>query len=145
MLRRSISALAAFAIVFTVAACGTAGGSLSTSAAWARPGATGADTAAYLVITNAGGAADTLVSASSPGATSVGLHETIPDASGMMGMQPVVGIEIPPGGSVTLQPGGKHLMVMGLTKALAVGDSLDLELKFKNAGTVKVKAEVKQP
>jgi copper(I)-binding protein len=126
-------------------ACGSSSGSITTADAWARPGSTGAETAAYLTITNTGTAADTLVSASSPSATSVEIHETTTDASGMMGMHPIDGIEIPAGGSVTLEPGGKHLMVMGLTTDLAVGGTLDVDLVFENAGTVKVKAEVKQP
>jgi len=143
------TALAAVAIVAALAGCGGAGttpsASLTTSGAWARPGPAGGETAAYLVIANAAGTADTLVSASSPDADSVGLHQTITDASGMTGMQPMTGIDIPAGGSVTLEPGGTHLMVTGLAKDLAAGGTLDLELHFKNAGTVTVKASVKQP
>jgi copper(I)-binding protein len=63
----------------------------------------------------------------------------------MMGMHPIDGVEIPAGGSVTLEPGGKHLMVMGLTSDLTVGGTLDLDLVFQNAGTIKVSAEIKQP
>jgi periplasmic copper chaperone A len=140
--------LAALAIVATLAGCGgagaTASGSVTTSGAWVRPGAAGGDTAAYLVIANAAGTADTLVSASSADADSVGLHQTMTDASGMTGMQPMTGIDIPAGGSVTLEPGGTHLMVMGLAKDLTAGGMLDVELHFKNAGTVTVRAQVKQ-
>ncbi len=147
--RRVRTLLAAVAIVATLAGCGgagtTASGSLTTSEAWARPGPAGGETAAYLTIANAAGAADTLVSASSPDADSVGLHQTMTDASGMTAMQPMAGIDIPAGASVTLAPGGTHLMVMGLAKDLAAGGTLDLELHFKNAGTVTVKVPVKQP
>ncbi len=148
-IRSFLATVATLAIVATLAACAgagaTASGSLTTSDAWARPGPAGGETAAYLRIANPTGAADTLVSASSPDADSVGLHQTMTDASGMTGMQPMSGIDIPAGGSVTLEPGGTHLMVMGLAKDLPAGGSLDLELHFKNAGTVTVKAQVKQP
>lgn len=131
--------------VALMAACSTSAGAVKTADAWARPGSSGAETAAYLTITNSGSAADTLLSASSPSAASIQLHETSMDSSGMTGMQPMDKLDIPAGGSVTLEPGGKHLMVMGLTKDLAVGDTFEVELVFQNAGTVKVQAAVKQP
>jgi len=148
MSRRSIhllAAVAAVAVTVLLAGCSGASSSLTTTNAWARPGATGGDSAAYLTITNTGTAPDTLVSASSPAAGSVELHESATDATGMTGMHRIDGVEIPAGGSVTLEPGAKHLMVMGLTTDLTTGGTLDLDLVFKNAGTVKVKAEVKQP
>jgi periplasmic copper chaperone A len=145
MHRRSLPIVLAFALLAGLSACGGGGASISTSEAWARPGPAGGETAAYLVITSTSDAADTLVSVSSPVAASVDLHETSTDASGMTGMDPMDGMEIPAGGTVTLEPGGMHLMVTGLTDGLAVGDTLDLDLVFQNAGTVRVQAEVKQP
>jgi periplasmic copper chaperone A len=147
MSRRSplVLSLLTLTTLALVAACSSSAGSLKTADAWARPGSSGAETAAYLTITNSGSAADSLLSASSPSAASVELHETSMDTSGMTGMHPIDKVEIPAGGSVTLEPGGKHLMVMGLTKDLAVGDALEVDLVFQNAGTVKVQAEVKQP
>lgn len=143
--RPVILAIAAALAVGLTACGGGSGGSVTTADAWARPGSAGAETAAYVTITNTGSAADTLTSASSPSAGSVELHESSTDASGMMGMHPIDGVEIPAGGSVTLEPGGKHLMVMGLTSDLVVGGTLDLDLVFQNAGTIKVAAEIKQP
>ena len=99
----------------------------------------------YLVISNPGSSPDTLLSASSPSATSVGLHQTSQDATGMMAMHGMDGIEVPAGGGVTLAPGGTHLMLMGLTRDLTPGSSLDLDLVFKSAGAVRVKAEIRQP
>ncbi len=141
----SVGVTSALAVALLLAACSTAAGSLTTSGAWARPGTAGGETAAYLVINNPGSLADTLVSASSPAAASVGLHQTSKDSSGMVGMHPVAGIPIPAGGAATLEPGGMHLMLMGLTRNLTAGGSLDLDLVFKNAGTVRVKADVRQP
>ncbi len=61
----------------------------------------------------------------------------------MTGMHPIASLEVPAGATVALEPGGHHLMIMGLTKALAVGDKLELDLHFQNAGEVVVEAEVK--
>jgi copper(I)-binding protein len=60
----------------------------------------------------------------------------------MSAMHPVSSIHIPAGGTVSLAPGGFHLMLMG-PKPLAVGDTVELVLTFEKAGKVTVKAEVK--
>jgi copper(I)-binding protein len=131
----------------SLAGCSSGGAAVPPiiSAAWARP-AMGTDqpAAAYFVITNAAGQADALLSASSPAASSVELHQTLTDASGMTGMHPVARLDVPAGGRVTLEPGGYHLMIMGLSKPLEVGTSLELDLVFEHAGQVVVQAEVKQ-
>jgi hypothetical protein len=93
--------------------------------AWARPAAAGAETAAYFTIRGEAGQPDSLLEASSPDAAAVELHEVTADASGMMGMHPIDRLDIPGGGqTVELKPGGFHLMVMGLSKELAVGGTL---------------------
>jgi len=135
----SASFIAAIAFV----ACSDSGAP-TIGGAWARPGAAGAQTAAYLTITGAAGQADALLSASSPDAGTVELHEATTDASGMMGMRPIDRLDIPAGETIELKPGGFHLMVMGLTRELAVGGTLELELVFERAGKVVVRAEVRQ-
>jgi copper(I)-binding protein len=100
--------------------------------------------AGYFVIDNRGSADDTLLSASSPGSASVELHQTIPDMSGMIGMESVAQVTCPAGGSVTFAPGGDHLMIMGLTRQLAAGDALELDLVFQHAGTIVVQAAVRR-
>ena len=54
----------------------------------------------------------------------------------MTGMQPVDGIVIPAGGTVTLEPGGYHVMLVGLTGDLAAGQVVRLTLTFKAAGAI---------
>jgi copper(I)-binding protein len=132
-------------IMVAVAACSSTGAAAPTiEGAWARPGAAGAETAAYMTIKGQSGQADALMSASSPSAEKVELHEATTDASGMTGMHPIDHLDIHAGEAVELKPGAFHLMVMGLTKDLAVGDKLELELTFEHAGKVTVQAEVKQ-
>jgi len=148
-LHRSVLAAAAALLVLAVAACSSAGGSGASggagaptvSGAWVRTAPAGGQTAGYLTITG-GSSADALLSASSPGASTVELHETSMD-SGMMGMHPIASLAIPAGGTVTLAPGGYHLMIMGLTQGLTAGGTFQLDLVFQGAGKVTVQAEVR--
>lgn len=112
--------------------------------AWVRP-PIGADrpAAGYLTITNPGVDADTLVGASSPVATSVEIHESAMDAAGMMGMQPIDSLVVEPGATVTFEPGGYHLMFMGVTGMPAVGETVELTLTFELAGDIVIDAEVR--
>jgi periplasmic copper chaperone A len=135
--------LALVAVATILVACtGSASPSVSVADAWARPAASGADTAAYLTITNPGTAEDALLSVSSPDASMAGLHKTSTDASGMTGMAPVQEIAVPAGGTVTLAPGGFHVMLMGLGRDLTAGGTLELHLVFRNAGALTVQAAV---
>jgi periplasmic copper chaperone A len=144
MSARSIALLAVL-VLLTAACASGSGGPISVSDAWARPGPAGAETAVYLTIANSGGTSDALVAASSPSAASVMLHGTSTDMAGMTGMAPLDRVDVPAGGSVPLAPGGMHLMVSGLTSALDIGATIDLDLVFEHAGTVHVAAEVRQP
>jgi copper(I)-binding protein len=142
VVRRSVLVV----ILVALAACSSAPGSSGVptiSDAWARPGAAGAQSAAYMTITGAG-QDDALVSVSSTGAATVELHESTTDAAGMMGMHPIERLDVPGDGSVRLEPGSFHVMLMGLSDELAVGDILELELVFEKAGTVAVDAEIRQ-
>ncbi|MFI5254926.1 MAG: copper chaperone PCu(A)C [Candidatus Limnocylindrales bacterium] len=133
------------ALFLAIACAAGPGGGVSVTDAWVRP-TTGADlsTAAYLTIANTTGQADALLSVSSPAATSVEMHLTSMDSMGMTGMQPISRIDVAAGATTTLEPGRMHLMVMGLGKALAVGDRIELDLVFEHAGRVVVEAEVRQ-
>jgi copper(I)-binding protein len=99
--------------------------------------------AGYMTITNPGTEADALVGVSSPIATSVEIHETMADPSGMMAMSPIDRLDIASGGTVKLEPGGYHLMLMGVTQMPAVGGTVQLTLTFEKAGQVVVQAEVR--
>jgi copper(I)-binding protein len=112
--------------------------------AWVRP-PMGPDrpAAGYLTITGHG-TADALLSATSPVAQMVEIHETMAGASGMASMHQVDRIPVPAGGSVKLEPGGYHLMLMGLGSELAVGQKVQITLTFERAGEIRVEAEVRQ-
>jgi periplasmic copper chaperone A len=140
--RRIAILAAALAGVVAVAACGTPGRP-TVSDAWVRATAAGADSsAAYLVITNPG-PADALVRASSTSADAVTLHQTTTDPSGMTEMGTLDVIGVPAGGTVKLEPGGLHLMIMGLHEPLVAGASVEIDLVFEHAGTVVVQAAIR--
>jgi len=118
---------------------------VTVSGAWVRiTGGLDQPAAGYLTIDNHGSADDALLSASSPRAGSVELHETMPEMSGMIGMDSVTRVSCPAGGSVAFAPGGYHLMISGLSGQLKAGDLLELDLVFEHAGTIVVQAEVRQ-
>ncbi|MCS6842487.1 MAG: copper chaperone PCu(A)C [Roseiflexus sp.] len=105
----------------------------------------GANSAAYMVIRNTGSQPDKLIAASSDVAKTVELH-TVVEEGGVMRMRQVEGgIEIPANGEVVLKPGGFHVMLIGLTRDLNVGDKVQLTLTFEKAGQIPVTAEVRQP
>jgi copper(I)-binding protein len=73
----------------------------------------------------------------------VEIHETV-ESGGAMAMQPVERIDIPAGGTVKLEPGGYHVMLIDLTGDLVVGEEIEITLEFEGAGEVKVTAEVRE-
>ena len=87
------------------------------------------------------GAADQLISASSPVSGEVQLHEMAMDGN-VMKMRQVKDIAVPAGGSVELKPGGLHLMFMNIKAPLAAGETVPVKLKFAKAGEVEVKMPV---
>jgi len=131
-------------LAVVVAACGgSSGGSgLILSDAWVRnPAIADQPGAAYLVIQN-NGAADKLLSVTSDIVQTIELHESMMSGN-MMQMSPVPNIEVPANGKVELKPGGFHLMLIGLTRPLKVGDKVQLTLNFEKAGKIPVTADVR--
>ena len=91
--------------------------------------------AAYMTISNRGESIDRLIGASSPIAKHVSLHgHTMKD--GVMRMRPIEAIEVEPGTSSELAPGGLHIMLMELKKPLTAGMHFPLTLTFENAGMI---------
>ena len=87
------------------------------------------------------GTADQLVSASSPVAGEVQLHEMAMDGN-VMRMRQVKYIALQAGGAVELKPGGLHLMFMNIKAPLTAGETVPVKLKFAKAGEVEVKMPV---
>jgi hypothetical protein len=122
---------------------GLVAGDLTISSPWSRATPGGAKVGGgYLAIRNSGKEPDRLVSVSSAAATSVEVHE-MATKDGVMTMRPVEGgLVIAPGQTVTLAPGGFHLMLMGLKEPLQQGRPVGITLEFEKAGKVAVDLDV---
>jgi copper(I)-binding protein len=96
---------------------------------------------AFMSIENQGKEADRLVSASSPVAAVVDIHEMAMEG-GLMKMRAVKGIDLKPGATVELRPGGYHVMLEDLKRPLKDGDQFPLVLTFEKAGALEVKVNV---
>lgn len=98
--------------------------------------------AAYVQIDNKGKADDVLLSASSPVATTVEIHNMTMDGD-VMKMRAVENLEIKAGSQLTMKPGdGYHLMLLGLKQPLKAGQKFPLTLSFSKAGNVQVSVQV---
>jgi hypothetical protein len=110
---------------------------------WSRAVAKSAKTGAgYVSIKNTGSEPDRLIGATAGVPSRTTLHNNIM-RDNMMMMRRVKAIEVPAGGSVTLKPGGLHIMFEKLHKQIKQGQSFPLTLEFSKAGKVEVMVEVK--
>jgi copper(I)-binding protein len=143
---RSITAVALLTIAaLLIAACASSAAGIVVKEPFSRASPTGATTGgAFMTIVNNGRDADRLISASSPAAKTVELHETV-DENGVMKMEPrPEGFEIPAGGTLELKPGGKHIMLIDLVAPLEAGKTIEITLNFEKAGPQKIQAPVQK-
>lgn len=129
-----------FAVALALAAAPAQAAGPTISQAWSRPAAAGTNGVGFLTVTNTG-AADTLVGAESPAARKIEIHRSSMKG-GVMSMQRETAIPLPAGAAVTFAPGGRHLMLIGLTRALKAGDKAPVTLIFSRAGRVKAELTV---
>ena len=140
MLRR---VLVLAAIVFGSSALAQQAGSLQITGVWARATPKGAPVGGgYFKITNNGNAPDRLVSGSSPVSRKFELHE-MSMSGGVAKMRELTnGLEIKPGETIELKPGGSHVMFVGLKQPLERGKPFAATLQFEKAGKVEVEFKV---
>jgi copper(I)-binding protein len=91
----------------------------------------------FLMVDNGSETPVALVDATSPAADSVRMHEMVNGR-----MTDVARLNVAAHGRLLLAPGGYHLMLHGLRRRLAVGDSVALELRFDPGGPVTIRAPV---
>ena len=117
-------------------------GAIQVGQAWARATPLNASAAAvYVTLFNTGNSAETLVSATTPIARSVTLHQTH-FAQGVTTMQQIAGLTLIPNQPVGMGPGGLHLMLSGLTQPLNAGDRFPLILRFSKSGSIQIQVKV---
>lgn len=134
----AIAVLSCLATTFAGAA-DVSVGNLVVTQAWSRATPGGAEVAGgYLTIENKGSLPDRLLSASTGAARKIEIHE-MGLSDGIMTMRPMQnGLVIEPGKVVKFAPGGRHLMLMGLTAPLVEGDLIAVTLTFETAGQLTV-------
>ena len=131
------------ALAFGATASAQQAGSLQITGAWARATPKGAQVGGgYLKITNTGSAPDRLVSGSSPVAGKFELHE-MSMSGGVAKMRELTnGLDIKPGETIELKPGGNHIMLVGLKQPLERGKVFTATLQFEKAGKFEVEFKV---
>ena len=118
-------------------------GSLEIKHPWSRATPKGATVAGgYMKIINTGTTPDRLVGGSSAAAPKFEIHEMSMDGGVMKMRMLPKGIEIKPGQTVELKPGGYHLMFVGVTAPLEQGKRVKGTLEFEKAGKVEVEYAV---
>ena len=100
---------------------------LKVEQAWIREAPPGAMSAAYATLTNTGKRALVVDGARSPDFGGAGLHRTVVDEGGMARMREGK-IELAPGASAALEPGGWHLMLFDPARLLKAGDTVPVTL-----------------
>jgi copper(I)-binding protein len=115
-------------------------GRISVADAWAAPaGGKNGSVAAYMTIANRGHEADVLKRVRAKTADSVEMDQATVTPEGVVQIRKVEnGLPIEAGASLVFEPGGTHLMLVGLGDALATGEQLLLTLEFDRAGPVDV-------
>jgi len=100
--------------------------------------------AAFGVLTNSGASEVTIVSAESPASAWVELHEVVVDPGGATTMREKDGgFVLPAGGTLTLAPGGEHLMFMDLAGPLRTGSEVPVTLSFGDGSSTTFTAQVR--
>ncbi len=138
-----VAALSLFLLHGAADAKDVAVGPLQVSQPWLRATPKGASVAGgYLTIRNTGTTPDRLIGGSAEVAGRFEIHEMRME-QGVMRMRHLSrGLELKPGDTVELKPGGLHVMLMDLKQPLVQGETVKGTLVFEKAGTVAVEFSV---
>ncbi|NRA64672.1 MAG: copper chaperone PCu(A)C [Pseudobacteriovorax sp.] len=101
-------------------------------------------TAAYGKLLNRSKSSLIISEISSPQAKTIEIHSTKVDEKGMVEMDEVTSLRIPPGKSVRFEPGGLHIMVMGLKNPLKAGEQLEVDITFSKGKPLKLMIPVRK-
>lgn len=122
---------------------GPAGESVQVTDAWVKAADSGM-TAAFGELENTGDSDATIVSITSPASVRLELHETVANETGEMVMREKEGgFTIPADGTLTLEPGGNHIMLMDLVDPVQAGDEVTFTLVFSDGSSLEFTAPAK--
>ena len=137
--------LLAVLLCLALAPASFADGSLRVQAAWARASLKGVTNGiVYATLVNDGGGAARVVAGSTPVAAHVEFHLHAMEG-GVMTMRQLDRIEVKPGDTVVLKPGGLHVMLIDLKQELKQGTSFPLTLKLADGRSLAVDVKVLGP
>ena len=108
------------------------------------PAVAGNPGSVYFTITNEGAEDQMMRAVSVQGAESAMFHETS-EWNGQMDMQELLQVTVPAGESVVFEPGGKHVMVMGIEDGLEAGGELEVTISFVRGDKVSFPVRVLAP
>jgi copper(I)-binding protein len=100
------------------------------------------NSAAFMHLTNHDNQNLSLITATSDAAKNVELHTHTQD-NGVMRMRQISEIKLPSEQKVTLQPGGMHIMLIGLTRNLSAGENVSLSLTFSDGSQQSLQIPIK--
>jgi copper(I)-binding protein len=118
-------------------------GDIVVTGPWTRATPGGAKVAGgYMRLTNIGKESDRLIGGSLPQAGRFEVHEMATVNNVMTMRQLEKGLEIRPGETVELKPGGFHVMFMDLKEGLKPGQPIKGTLIFEKGGTITIEYAV---
>ena len=127
---------------FLLSACNAATG-IEISNPWMRPAQKDGNGAIYFLLQNYSAGSDELTGASSDAAQAVEMHESSMEGD-VMKMQQVTSIPIPGKASIEFAPGGLHIMLVGLSEDLQVGDEIQVTLHFAEHEDIQLRVPVQE-
>lgn len=130
------------ACILVLAACQAKEG-IEVSDAWARTASQGMNSAVYFEIQNHNAEADELTGAAAEVADAVEVHESKMEGD-VMKMSRVDSVLLEPSAAVQFEPGGYHVMLIGLKRELNAGDEIQITLQFRNSPALIVTATVQE-
>ncbi len=100
--------------------------------------------AVYLIVVNHGETKDRLLSVTTPITVEAGFHNSVVK-DGVRVMEDLDGIDVIPHQPQRFEPGGQHIMLMGLTQTITAGEMIPLTLTFESFGDIEVEVAVLAP
>jgi len=146
-MKRTILVFSLLILAAGMAACTTTptNPTIRVENAWVRPAAVeGGNGAGFLTLINETGEDDALVSAEADFADTVEIHQSVMGDNDTMTMMPVDQIDLPRGETVKLEPGGYHIMLIGINQTLEPGSTVTIALNFEKAGRFEIPFEVRE-
>jgi copper(I)-binding protein len=129
------------ALLLTLSACSNSSGDIEVHNAWVRPTAKGENAAVYLTLHNHSSTADELIGASSSAADNVEIHESMME-NDVMQMHRSDTVPLAADEEIIFEPGGLHVMLIGIKQDLVLGEHISVVLHFKNHEDIVVEVHV---